>query len=68
MYHAKGEHSEAIQSLRQVIKLDSSLFVPQLFLDVDDLEMQKPDEAIPFLEKGAKLNPKDPQASPLPCS
>jgi tetratricopeptide (TPR) repeat protein len=62
MYHAIGEHAEAIQSFRQVIKLDSFLFAPQLFLGIDYLEIPKPDKAIPFLEKGAKLSRKDPQA------
>jgi tetratricopeptide (TPR) repeat protein len=62
MDHEAGNHSEAISSFQRAIRLNSSLFVPQLFLGVEYLQANRAEAALPHLESAAKLNPKDIQA------
>ncbi len=62
MYHETGEFAEAIKSFSEAARLKPSLYVPQLFLGIDNLELKQTEAAIPFLLKAEKLNPKDPQA------
>jgi tetratricopeptide (TPR) repeat protein len=62
MYHEMSSFDEAIKCFAEAARLNSSLYVPQLFLGIDYLETQKPDAALPFLETATRLNPKDPQA------
>lgn len=62
MYHQTGEFTEAIKSFSEAARLKPSLYVPKLFLGIDNLELKQTDTAIPFLQKAEKLNPKDPQA------
>src|SRR5580692_220090 len=35
MYHESGKHAEAIKSFKQAIRLNPSLFVPQLFMGLE---------------------------------
>ena len=62
MDHEAGNHSEAISSLGRAIRLNQSLFVPQLFLGLEYLQSNKAEEALPHLESAVKLNPQDLQA------
>ena len=62
MYHQTGKSAEAIESFSEAVRLNSSLFVPQLFLGIEYLELNRAETAIPFLQAAEKLNPKDPQA------
>ncbi|MFZ0302644.1 MAG: tetratricopeptide repeat protein [Terracidiphilus sp.] len=62
MEHQTGQFDQAIKSFTEAARLNSSLYVPQLFLGIDNLELKRTQAAIPFLEKAEKLNPKDPQA------
>ena len=62
MYHESGKPAEAIRSFKEAIRLNPSLFVPQLFLGIEFLGSKNPEAAIPFLEKAEKLNPNDVQA------
>ena len=62
MYHQTGNYQEAIKSFTEAVHLKPSLYVPQLFLGIDNLELKQTATAIPFLQKAEKLNPKDPQA------
>jgi tetratricopeptide (TPR) repeat protein len=62
MYHESGKPAEAIRSFKEAIRLNPSLFVPQLFLGIELLGSKNPEAAIPFLEKAEKLNPNDVQA------
>lgn len=62
MYHETGNFPEAIKSFTEAARLKPSLYVPQLFLGIDNLELKQTETAIPFLQKAEKLNPKDPQA------
>jgi tetratricopeptide (TPR) repeat protein len=41
--------------------LNQALFVPNLFLGLDLLQLNRPGEAVPVLLTAEKLNPKDPQ-------
>ena len=61
MYHETSNFPEAIKSFTEAARLKPSLYVPQLFLGIDNLELKQTETAIPFLQKAEKLNPKDPQ-------
>lgn len=63
MDHESGNHAEAIESFRRAIRLNATLFVPQLFLGIELLDEKKPQAAIPYLEAAIRLNPKDVQAA-----
>ena len=62
MYHQARDFLEAIKSFTEAARLKPTLYVPQLFLGIDNLELKRTETAIPFLQKAEKLNPKDPQA------
>jgi tetratricopeptide (TPR) repeat protein len=62
MDHETGSFAEAVKSFTEAARLDPSLYVPQLFLGIDYLELNRAETAIPFLQKAEKLNPADPQA------
>jgi len=62
MYHEMGNFDEAIKSLTEAARLNPSLYVPQLFLGIDNLKLKRAETAVPFLEKAEKLNPADPEA------
>ena len=57
-----GNFAEAIKSFSEAARLNPSLFVPQLFLGIEYLEVNRTETAIPFLQTAEKLNPTDPQA------
>jgi len=63
MYHETGQSREAIRSFSEANRLKPSLYVPQLFLGIENLELKQPKTAIPFLQKAERINPNDPQAS-----
>jgi tetratricopeptide (TPR) repeat protein len=62
MYHETGDYDEAVKSFSEAARLKSSLYVPQLFLGIDNLALKRTETAIPFLENAEKLNPADAQA------
>ncbi len=62
MQQNAGDIPAAMHSLQQANHLNPSLFVPNLFLGIDELRMHKAQEAIPFLTKAEKLNRADSQA------
>jgi tetratricopeptide (TPR) repeat protein len=57
-----GNPSEAVKSFSEAARLNASIFVPQLFLGIDYLKLNRPESAIPFLQKAEQINSKDPQA------
>jgi tetratricopeptide (TPR) repeat protein len=63
MYHESGKPVEAMRSFKEAIRLNASLFVPQLFVGLEYLEARNPEAAAPFLEKAENLNPNDVQAA-----
>jgi tetratricopeptide (TPR) repeat protein len=61
MYHQTGRFPEAIKSFSEAARLNRSMFVPQLFLGIDYLELKHAETAIPFLQRAETINPTDPQ-------
>jgi tetratricopeptide (TPR) repeat protein len=57
-----GNSSEAIKSFSEAARLNASMFVPQLFLGIEYLKLNRAETAIPFLQRAEQINPKDPQA------
>src|SRR5215468_5043398 len=63
MDHEMGESSDAIRCFNKAIRLNPTLFVPQLFLGIEYLGAKNPEAALPYLERAEKLNPSDAQAA-----
>lgn len=61
MQHESGEYSPAAEAFRAALRLNQALFVPNLFLGLDLLQLKRPREAIPYLLASEKLKPDDPQ-------
>ena len=61
MQHESGEYSQAADTFRKALRLNHSLFVPNLFLGLDLLQLNRPKEAVPSLLAAQQLNPRDPQ-------
>jgi len=53
------KYSQAEQAFRHALGLNKSLFVPNLFVGLDLLELKRPREAIGYLLATEKLNPQD---------
>lgn len=63
MEHQIGKSSDAIYSFKRAIRLNSGLFVPQLFLGIEYLAAKNPAAALPYLKTAESLRPSDPQAA-----
>ena len=61
MCHESREFRQAEDAFGRALRLNQSLFVPNLFLGLDLLDLQRPREAIPYLVKAEKLDSRDPQ-------
>ena len=61
MQHEAGEYSPALESFHKALGLNPSLYVPNLFLGLDLLQLNRPREATAYLLAAEKLNPADPQ-------
>jgi Putative Zn-dependent protease, contains TPR repeats len=59
MQHETKHYAEAAHSFQQALKLKPSLYVPNLFIGMDDVRMGKSQEAIPYLLKAEKMNHTD---------
>src|ERR1700756_44523 len=57
-----GNASEAIKSFSEAAHLNGSIYVPQLFLGIENLKLNRAETAIPYLQRAEQINPKDPQA------
>lgn len=53
MYHLLGEYAAAIREFRAALEENPRLFVPSLFLGLDLLQVEKPREAIPYLDRAS---------------
>lgn len=62
MQDAISSYSEAVASFKKAEQLEPSLYVPNLFLGIEYLHLNRPHDAISFLLKAETLNPSDPQA------
>jgi tetratricopeptide (TPR) repeat protein len=61
MQHESGEYSQAQEAFRTALRLNQALFVPNLFLGLDLLQLKHPREAVQYLLAAEKLQPGDPQ-------
>ena len=61
MQHECGEYSMAADAFRSALRLNHALFVPNLFLGLDLLQLDRPKEAVAPLLAAQQLNPRDPQ-------
>jgi tetratricopeptide (TPR) repeat protein len=61
MQHESGEYSQAADAFRSALRLNQTLFVPNLFLGLDLLQLGRPKEAVAPLLVAQQLNPRDPQ-------
>lgn len=61
MQYESHEYSQAEMALRRSLRMNKLLFVPNLFLGLDLLELKRPHEAVEYLLAAQKLNPQDPQ-------
>ena len=59
MQHETKKYAEAAHSFQHALKLKPSLYVPNLFIGIDYLRMEKSQEAIPYLLKAEKMNNTD---------
>lgn len=51
----------AAVDLSAAVKMKPTLFSPTLFLGLDQLRLERPKDALPYLKKAEELNPADPQ-------
>src|SRR5579875_206782 len=61
MQYQLRDYRKAEESFRHAVAIDKSLFVPNLFLGLDLLELKRLREAVGSLLAAEKLNPKDTQ-------
>ncbi len=61
MQDLAGNIPDAIKSFSEAVHLKPSMYVPQLFLGIENLKLNHAEAAIPFLQKAEQINPKDPQ-------
>lgn len=59
MDHLLGDYSAAIREFRIALLEKPQLFVPNLFMGLDLLQVGKPREAVAYLKKAHGLNPRD---------
>lgn len=62
MQNAVGRYPDAIESFHRALLLKPSLYVPNLFLGIDYVHINRAREAIPFLVNAKRINPHDPEA------
>jgi tetratricopeptide (TPR) repeat protein len=62
MEDATGTYADAVASFQKAEQLKPSLYVPNLFLGIDYLHLNRAHDAIIFLLKAEALNSSDPQA------
>lgn len=60
--HQAGDYPGAIASFQKANRLNPDLYVPTLFMGIDDVHVGKAREAIPFLVRAEKSHATDPQA------
>jgi tetratricopeptide (TPR) repeat protein len=62
MEDVTGNYKEAIGSFQKAVLLKPELYVPNLFLGIDYLHIEQPQQAIQYLQKAQKLNSRDARA------
>ena len=62
MQYECHEHPHAEEAFRRALAINKFLFVPNLFLGLDLLELKRPRDALAYLLTAEKLKPQDTQA------
>jgi tetratricopeptide (TPR) repeat protein len=62
MQDATGDYDGAVASFRKALAEKPSLYVPNLFLGIDFLHLNRAHQAVPYLVKAERLNGRDLQA------
>jgi tetratricopeptide (TPR) repeat protein len=57
MYHLLGDYPTAANHFELALRENPELFVPNLFLGLDLLELHEPAEALSYLQRAWRLNP-----------
>ena len=74
MQHQSGDYSQAAEAFRTALRLNQALFVPNLFLGLDLMQLNRPRRGdCRTCSAAGKLNPHDPQPAlalgrALPCA
>ncbi len=63
MYHLLGEYRKATGSFEAALRDKQDLLVPNLFLGLDLLQLHKPKEALPYLQRAQRLDPREGRAA-----
>lgn len=61
MESSAGSNEDAVRSFQKATALSPNLFVPNLFLGIDYIRMDRPAQAMSYLKKAERLNSRDPQ-------
>jgi tetratricopeptide (TPR) repeat protein len=61
MQHQAGDYAGALQSFKTANHLQPKLYVPLLFLGIENLQMGNKTEAVRYLSMAQQLHPKDPE-------
>jgi tetratricopeptide (TPR) repeat protein len=61
MQHQAGDHSAALSSFKTAYQLQPKLFVPLLFLGIENLQLNNRADAIRYLSMARQLRPNDPE-------
>ncbi|MBV8898239.1 MAG: tetratricopeptide repeat protein [Acidobacteriaceae bacterium] len=59
--YASHQYVQAEATFRKALSIDKSLFVPNLFLGLDLIELKRPRDAVGYLVAAKTQNPRDPQ-------
>jgi tetratricopeptide (TPR) repeat protein len=61
MQHQAGDHAAALASFTTAYQLQPKLFVPLLFLGIENLQLDKKADAVRYLSMARQLRPNDPE-------
>src|SRR6266576_2530236 len=61
MQHQAGDHAAALTSFKTAYQLQPKLFVPLLFLGIENLQLNKKEDAVRYLSMARQLRPNDPE-------
>src|SRR5437879_1764078 len=61
MQHQAGDHAAALTSFKTAYQLQPKLFVPLLFLGIENLQLNNRADAVRYLSMARQLRPNDPE-------
>src|SRR5258708_32900835 len=63
MQHQAGDHAGALSSFKTAYQLQPKLFVPLLFLGIENLQLNNRADASRYLSMARQIRPNDPEIS-----